>query len=118
MRPDICRLMACSHMVVLPEYEEHVPGVRERALELPVTIWVRLTDGCEAQATMAHHRGMPQDPATEADLIDKFTMCSAGRHPPGYGRRVTASCSAGESRRANYCTASHREWWACRISPT
>jgi 2-methylcitrate dehydratase PrpD len=80
MRPSIRRLLDCARFVVLPEYEEHVPGVRARALELPVTVWVRLRDGREAEATMAHHRGMPQHPATEADLLDKFQMCA---HRPG-----------------------------------
>ncbi len=78
MRPQIRRLLDCSRFVVLPEYEEHVPGVRALALELPATVWVRLTDGREAQVTMAHHKGMPQNPATEADQLAKFTMC-AGR---------------------------------------
>ena len=79
MRPAIRRLIECSRFVVPPEYEEHVPGVRERALELPVTVWVRLQDGREAQATAAYHRGMPQNPATEADQREKFAMCAQGR---------------------------------------
>lgn len=79
MRPPVRRLMECSRFVVPPEYDEHVPGVRERALELPVTVWVRLRDGSEAQATMDHHRGMPQNPATEADQLAKFAMCAQGR---------------------------------------
>jgi len=79
MRPEIRRLLDCSRFVVRPEYQEHMPGVRERALELPVTVWVRLRTGREAQVTMHHHRGMPQNPATEEDQMAKFTMCAQGR---------------------------------------
>ena len=76
MRPEIRRLLECSRFVVLPEYEEHVPGVRDLALELPVTVWVRLRDGSEAQVTMPYHKGMPQNPATETDQLAKFEMCA------------------------------------------
>lgn len=81
-RPELRELLDRVTMRVPPELSEAVPEVRRAPFAQPVTLTVTTRDGRELRETVHHHRGEPDNPASDADLREKFVGC-AGRHLGG-----------------------------------
>ncbi len=78
-RPEIADL--CGIVVVrVPEHlSESRPEVRKAPFEQPVTVEIETRDGRVLRETVAIHKGSPLNPASAADLRQKFFDC-AGAH--------------------------------------
>jgi len=77
-RPAVQKLMEKITVTVPPELSENVPEVRRAPFDQPVTVTVATHDGRSFTETVRDHRGMPANPATDADIRRKFIGCAEG----------------------------------------
>jgi 2-methylcitrate dehydratase PrpD len=61
---------------VPPHLSEDIPAVRKAPFEQPVTLEVHTKDGNVYSETVAIHKGSPLNPASDADLKQKFIDCA------------------------------------------
>jgi 2-methylcitrate dehydratase PrpD len=74
-RPIIKELLERVEVVVPPHLQEDIPAVRKAPFDQPVTIEMYLNDGRVVQETVPFHKGSPKNPASSAELQDKFRDC-------------------------------------------
>jgi 2-methylcitrate dehydratase PrpD len=78
-RPAIGELINLIEVHVPEHLSENRPEVRRAPFEQPVTVEIETRDGRVLRETVAIHKGSPRNPASEADLRQKFIDC-AGAH--------------------------------------
>ena len=61
---------------VPPHLSEDVPAVRKAPFEQPVTLEIHTKDGHVYSETVPIHKGSPLNPASDADLRQKFIDCA------------------------------------------
>ena len=80
-RPEITELINLIEVCVPPHLSEDIPEVRKAPFAQPVTLVVETLDGQVFTETVPIHKGSPKNPASEADLKQKFLDC-ASMHMP------------------------------------
>jgi 2-methylcitrate dehydratase PrpD len=75
-REATMRLIELTEVRVPPHLSEEVAAVRKAPFEQPVTVEVTLADGRVLAETVAIHKGSPENPATDEDLMQKFIDCT------------------------------------------
>ena len=78
-RPEITEIIDMIEVNVPPHLSEDIPEVRKAPFAQPVTLVVETHDGQIFTETVPIHKGSPKNPASEADLKQKFLDC-AGLH--------------------------------------
>jgi len=78
-RPEITEIINLIEVNVPPHLSEDIPEVRKAPFAQPVTLVVETHDGQIFTETVPIHKGSPKNPASEADLKQKFLDC-AGLH--------------------------------------
>jgi 2-methylcitrate dehydratase PrpD len=78
-RPAIGALIDLIEVRVPEHLSESRPEVRKAPFEQPVTVEIETRDGRVLRETVAIHKGSPLNPASPADLRQKFFDC-AGAH--------------------------------------
>lgn len=78
-RPQIMELIGRTQVRVPPELSEDVPAVRKAPFEQPVKVTIETHDGQSFTEVILNHKGSPRNPASDADLKQKFADC-AGAH--------------------------------------
>jgi len=75
--------------VVVPQHlSEEVPSVRKAPFEQPVTVRVQTNSGQSYSETVQFHKGSPENPATQANLRDKFNDAVAAWMAPSQAVRI------------------------------
>lgn len=97
-RPEIQDLVSRIELRVPPELSEQVPAVRLKPFEQPITVTVHTRDGRTVKETVVHLKGSPENPASDADMRQKFSSCTRGRLTP---QRADAALSYIGSGRAS-----------------
>lgn len=90
-RPLARQLVECTEVRVPPELSEDVPQVRKAPFEQPLTMTLETRDGRRFTEVVRQHKGSPGNPASDADLRDKFADCAT---PHVGGARVQEILSA------------------------
>ena len=80
-RPQILALIDLITVSVPPHLSEAHEAVRKAPFEQPVTLRVHTHSGHQFTETVAHHKGSPENPASQKDLDAKFFDCVAPWHP-------------------------------------
>ncbi len=75
-REAIKNLIDRIEVRVPPHLSEDVPAVRKAPFEQPVTLEVHTKDGKIYTETVPIHKGSPLNPASDADLKQKFIGCA------------------------------------------
>ncbi len=88
--PAVEALRRKVRIVVPPHLSEAVAEVRRLPFDQPTTISVTQRDGQVFRAVVQYPRGMPQNPVSEADLLDKFADCAAEDFDPSLPGRLAA----------------------------
>jgi 2-methylcitrate dehydratase PrpD len=94
-REATSRLIDLIEVQVPPHLSEDVPAVRKAPFEQPVMVEVTTHDGRVLQETVAVHKGSPSNPASAADLQQKFLDCT-GAHLGADGARVALAAMRNE----------------------
>jgi 2-methylcitrate dehydratase PrpD len=71
-RENIQKIMRCIRVIVPPHLSEQIESVRKAPFEQPVTLHVTTRNGKRLSHTVHHHKGSPENPASHADLLNKF----------------------------------------------
>ena len=79
-RPQILSLIDLITVSVPPHLSEAHEAVRKAPFEQPVTLRVHTHSGHQFTETVAHHKGSPENPASQKDLDAKFFDCVAPWH--------------------------------------
>jgi 2-methylcitrate dehydratase PrpD len=80
-RPEITEIIELIEVCVPPHLSEDIPEVRKAPFAQPVTLVIETLDGQVFTETVPIHKGSPKNPASEADLKQKFLDC-ASMHMP------------------------------------
>jgi 2-methylcitrate dehydratase PrpD len=75
-RPQIAALIDMIEVHVPEHLSEARPEVRKAPFEQPVTVEIETRDGRILRETVAIHKGSPRNPASAADLRQKFVDCA------------------------------------------
>ncbi len=75
-RHEIKSLINKIEVRVPPHLSEDIPAVRKAPFEQPVTLEVHTKDGKVYSETTPIHKGSPLNPASDADLKQKFVDCA------------------------------------------
>jgi 2-methylcitrate dehydratase PrpD len=86
--PDVGRLVACTEMVVAPHLEERYPIGRWADVTLT------LADGRVLNSGEVHARGGPENPSSEAEVIDKFMAFASPVLGAGRATAIRDACLA------------------------
>jgi 2-methylcitrate dehydratase PrpD len=80
-RSEITKIIELIEVCVPPHLSEDIPEVRKAPFAQPVTLVIETLDGQVFTETVPIHKGSPKNPASEADLKQKFLDC-ASMHMP------------------------------------
>ena len=75
-RPEITSIIDLIEVNVPPHLSEDIPAVRKAPFAQPVTLVIETHDGQIFSETVPIHKGSPKNPASEADLKQKFIDCA------------------------------------------
>jgi hypothetical protein len=75
-RPEIASIIDLIEVNVPPHLSEDIPAVRKAPFAQPVTLVIETHDGQIFSETVPIHKGSPKNPASEADLKQKFIDCA------------------------------------------
>jgi 2-methylcitrate dehydratase PrpD len=87
-RKAISDLIDMIEVRVPPHLSEDVPAVRKAPFEQPVTVEIETADGRVLSETVAIHKGSPLNPASDADLTQKFLDCASPHLHGGRAQQV------------------------------
>lgn len=93
-RPAIGQIIDRITVTVPPELSADVPDVRNRPFDQPVRLVVRTVSGRMLERTVVDHRGMPGNPATNADRRRKLLSCIEGRYDSALADKLLAYVAA------------------------
>jgi 2-methylcitrate dehydratase PrpD len=79
-RPEILALIDLITVSVPPHLSESNESVRKAPFEQPVTLHIQTHSGHQFTETVAHHKGSPENPASQKDLDAKFFDCVGPWH--------------------------------------
>jgi 2-methylcitrate dehydratase PrpD len=96
-RPQILSLMKLITVNVPPHLSDANESVRKAPFEQPVTLHVHTFSGHRYTETVAHHKGSPENPASQNDLDAKFFDCVGPWHSHQKMRDVLEMAKNGQS---------------------
>lgn len=89
-RQEIKDLIDRIEVRVPPHLSEDIPAVRKAPFEQPVTLEVHTKDGKVYSETVPIHKGSPLNPASDADLKQKFIDCATLHMDENHAHRILA----------------------------
>lgn len=87
-RQAIKDLIGRIEVRVPPHLSEDIPAVRKAPFEQPVTLEVHTKDGKVYSETVPIHKGSPLNPASDADLKQKFIDCATLHMDENHAHRI------------------------------
>lgn len=95
-RPQILDLLEMIEVRVPEHLSEARPEVRKAPFEQPVTVEIETRDGRVLRETVAVHKGSPTNPASPAELRQKFADCAQPHLGPARVEAILQTIQRGD----------------------